>query len=155
MEREREKDRAISLGMIAVSISTHWWHTILSLVPVSSPSDCCTKSIALYIIDEIVCCCFFFFSKTNRQKFQKFLFVFRNTNKNSKKALNVYTSVEAGKGTEEKGGEGRRAARLMEVIDWETTSTTVCCTLASAEEKPHYLISGSRVESRPTVSTRE
>lgn len=78
MEREREKERAISLGMIAVSISTHCWQTILSLVPVSSPSDCCTNSIALYIIDEIVCCCFFFFSKTNRQKFQKFLFVFLN-----------------------------------------------------------------------------
>lgn len=57
---ERERKRQISLGMIAVSISTHWWHTILSLVPVSSSSDCCTKSIALYIIDEIVCCFFFF-----------------------------------------------------------------------------------------------
>lgn len=151
MEREREKDRAISLGMIAVSISTHWWHTILSLVPVSSPSDCCTKSIALYIIDEIVCCCFFF-SKTNRQKFQKFLFVFLN----QKRHWMFTLQLRQGKGQRRKGEKGgRRAARLMEVIDWETTSTTVWCTLASAEEKPHYLISGSRVESRPTVSTRE
>lgn len=87
--------------MIAVSISTHWWHTILSLVPVSSSSDCCTKSIALYIIDEIVCCCFFFFSKTNTDRNFRIL----NTNKNSKNALTVYTSVEARKGTGEKGGK--------------------------------------------------
>lgn len=118
---ERERGREISLGMIAVSISTHWWRTILSLVPVSSSSDCCTKSIALYIIDEIVCCCFFFFSKTNTDRNFRIL----NTNKNSKNALTVYTSVEARKGTGEKRGKGRRVARLMEVIDWETTSTTV------------------------------